>query len=620
MPLREPPERQLLRECGAKLDVMCPACAAAEIPGTKFCGNCGTPLTAGATPPQRDSPPGGLHPKHLAEKILTSKAALEGERKQVTVLFADLKGSMELLADRDPEEARKLLDPVLERMMEAVHRYEGTVNQVMGDGIMALFGAPLAHEDHAVRALLRRAADAGERRSATPRRSAAPTGSRADPRRPQLRRGRRRARSAAISAWTTRRSARPRTSRRAWSRWPTRGDPAHRPTRCIWRRASSQVQSLGTDRGQGPDDSGRDLRADRRERRALAAAGRRGARPHHASWAATPRWTTLSPALEQARARHGPGRGRGRRARCGQVTACSASSPTRIAVAGWLIVESRLRVLRQGDAVSAGDRPAQERTSGSTTATTYRGIREKVAGKVLTLDRALGGRVAGVARAPRRPPSTDAAWRGLDPVQRRQRTFDAVEAHAADARARAPAGPAWWWKTFTGSTAETQAFLDAFVDSLPTVPLLLLVNYRPEYARLGQQDRSTRRFGSTRLVAEHRMSSSRRCVGSRSGAPACEGASDRADGGNPFFVEESVRTLVETGALTGTRGAYRPAQPINAMQAPASVQAVLAARIDRLPLDDKRLLQAAAVVRQGRAVCAPSRDLRSRRHGASGWV
>ena len=103
-------------------------------------------------PPPRTPSPESYTPKHLAEKILTSKAALEGERKQVTVLFADLKGSMELLADRDPEEARKLLDPVLERMMEAVHRYEGTVNQVMGDGIMALFGAPLAHEDHAVRA------------------------------------------------------------------------------------------------------------------------------------------------------------------------------------------------------------------------------------------------------------------------------------------------------------------------------------------------------------------------------------------------------------------------------------------------------------------------------------
>src|SRR5439155_15880385 len=91
-------------------------------------------------------------PAHLTAKILEARLSLEGERKQVTVLFADLKGSMELLADRDPEEARQLLDPVLARMMEAVHRYEGTVNQVMGDGIMALFGAPIAHEDHAVRA------------------------------------------------------------------------------------------------------------------------------------------------------------------------------------------------------------------------------------------------------------------------------------------------------------------------------------------------------------------------------------------------------------------------------------------------------------------------------------
>src|SRR5262249_32250604 len=103
-------------------------------------------------PPTRLAPPETYTPRHLAEKILTSRLALEGERKQVTVLFADLKGSMEFLADRDPEEARHLLDGVLELMMEAVHRYDGTVNQVMGDGIMALFGAPVAHEDHAVRA------------------------------------------------------------------------------------------------------------------------------------------------------------------------------------------------------------------------------------------------------------------------------------------------------------------------------------------------------------------------------------------------------------------------------------------------------------------------------------
>jgi class 3 adenylate cyclase len=90
------------------------------------------------TPSPVPHPPLSYTPGHLAEKILTSRSALEGERKQVTVLFADLKGSMELLADRDPEDARAMLDPVLERLMAAVHRYEGTVNQVMGDGIMAL--------------------------------------------------------------------------------------------------------------------------------------------------------------------------------------------------------------------------------------------------------------------------------------------------------------------------------------------------------------------------------------------------------------------------------------------------------------------------------------------------
>src|SRR5436190_2456682 len=107
---------------------------------------------SGAATVSPSASPEAYTPSHLAERILTARSALEGERKQVTVLFADLKGSMELLADRDPEEARKILDPVLASMMDAVHHYEGTVSQVMGDGIMALFGAPLAHEDHAVRA------------------------------------------------------------------------------------------------------------------------------------------------------------------------------------------------------------------------------------------------------------------------------------------------------------------------------------------------------------------------------------------------------------------------------------------------------------------------------------
>jgi len=146
-----PPQAKFCVECATPLAARCASCGHQLPPSAKFCPECAHPVRNAAAVTAPGSP-AAYTPRHLAEKILTSKAALEGERKQVTVLFADLKGSMELLADRDPEEARKILDPVLERMMEAVHRYEGTVNQVMGDGIMALFGAPLAHEDHAVRA------------------------------------------------------------------------------------------------------------------------------------------------------------------------------------------------------------------------------------------------------------------------------------------------------------------------------------------------------------------------------------------------------------------------------------------------------------------------------------
>src|SRR5687768_5454845 len=154
-----PPQAKFCRGCGNRFAPRCAQCGTELAPDDQFCIECGTgvaaPTVAQSPPaeaPSRFTSPQAYTPQHLAERIISSRGALEGERKQVTVLFADLKGSMELLADRDPEEARRLLDPVLERMMEAVHRYEGTVNQVMGDGIMALFGAPLAHEDHAVRA------------------------------------------------------------------------------------------------------------------------------------------------------------------------------------------------------------------------------------------------------------------------------------------------------------------------------------------------------------------------------------------------------------------------------------------------------------------------------------
>src|SRR5512132_4116315 len=143
-------------QCGLRLEAVCSHCGEPNRRGATFCRICGQTISQTATVAPARVPgvpsPDSYVPRHLAEKILESRQSLEGERKEVTVLFADIRGSTRLLEGLDPEDAQKLIDPVLRVMMDAVHRYEGTVNQVLGDGIMALFGAPLAHEDHAVRA------------------------------------------------------------------------------------------------------------------------------------------------------------------------------------------------------------------------------------------------------------------------------------------------------------------------------------------------------------------------------------------------------------------------------------------------------------------------------------
>ena len=145
--------RGFCAECGAPMAVVCSGCGFSNEVAEKFCGGCGVelfPRVAHASAATRS--PQSYTPAHLAERVLNSRAALEGERKQVTVLFADIQGSTALIEGLDPEQALSRLQPVIDAMMQGVHRYEGIVNRVQGDGIMALFGAPLAHEDHAVRA------------------------------------------------------------------------------------------------------------------------------------------------------------------------------------------------------------------------------------------------------------------------------------------------------------------------------------------------------------------------------------------------------------------------------------------------------------------------------------
>ena len=148
-------DARFCRGCGAAISISCSICGTKAAPGSRLCDSCGAALTdarPGQAVPASLRVARFLYARSSRSEDLTERVPLERERKQVSILFADVKGSTEQVADRDPDEARRLLDPVLERMMEAVHLYEGTVNQVMGDGIMALFGAPLAYEDHAARA------------------------------------------------------------------------------------------------------------------------------------------------------------------------------------------------------------------------------------------------------------------------------------------------------------------------------------------------------------------------------------------------------------------------------------------------------------------------------------
>ena len=140
-------------ECGTRIEGLCPGCGTSNPPTNKFCHQCGQALAPPPMPAARFASPQSYTPPHLAEKILTSRTALEGERKQVTVLFADVSGFTSISEQLDPEEVHQLMNRAFELMLGEVHRYEGTINQFLGDGVMALFGAPIAHEDHAQRAV-----------------------------------------------------------------------------------------------------------------------------------------------------------------------------------------------------------------------------------------------------------------------------------------------------------------------------------------------------------------------------------------------------------------------------------------------------------------------------------
>jgi class 3 adenylate cyclase/tetratricopeptide (TPR) repeat protein len=540
-------------------------------------------------PGPRFGPPDSYTPKHLAEKILTSKSALEGERKLVTVLFADLKGSMELLADRDPEEARKLLDPVLERMMEAVHQYEGTVNQLMGDGIMALFGAPLAHEDHAVRACY------AALRMQDSVRLYAEAVRRAEGVLVQIRVGLNSGEVVVRSIGSDLHmdyTAVGQTTHLAGRMEQMAAPGSILLTGEVLRLAEGYVgvTPLGPMSVKGlsaPIEVYELIRAAAVRSRFQAAV----ARGLTQFVGRESELDQLRRALERTAAGHGqvvavvgePGVGKSR-----LYWEFSHSHRAQ----GWLILESGsvsygkatnylpiIELLRAYFQIESAD--------------DARKIGEKVTGKLLSLDRQLEPYVSPILWL-LDVPIEDEHWARLDPPQRRQRILDGVKRLLLRESQVQPLMVLF--EDLHWIDAETQAFLESLVESLPTARLLLLVNYRREYRHGWGGKTYYRQLQIDPLAPESAEALLDALLGSDTAlAPLKRLMIERTEG-NPFFVEESVRSLVETGVLAGERGAYRMTRIVQGLRVPATAQAMLAARIDRLDPEDKRLLQAAAVI------------------------
>ncbi len=582
-------------ECAAPLggETPCPQCGTANPAGQKFCDNCASPLAvkAGPTHPNEPAPrdPRAYTPKHLADKILQSKSALEGERKQVTVLFADVKGSMELAEQVDPEEWHAILDRFFQILSEGVHRFEGTVNQYTGDGIMALFGAPIAHEDHAQRACytalhlreeLRRYADelrrtrglsfsirmglnSGDvvvgkigddlRMDYTAQGQTVGLAQRIEQLAPPE------------STYLTEHTAR-----------VVEGFFRLRDLGGFDLKGASAPLRVYELEGTGPLRTRLDLSRARGFSKFVGRADE---------------IASLESALERAVGGNGQvigvvgdaGIGKSRLCfefveRC-RARGISVRHAYGVSHGKTIPLLPILEFLRQvfGITPQDGDREAQQ----------------KIAGGIVLIDEELRDELPllfdfmGVPAPDRPAPALEAELRQRRIVELLKRLSVARSRHE-------PA--VLLFEDLHWIDSATEAFVEALADATEGNRTLMLANFRPEYRtewmhRSYYQQLALRPLdlqGIDEMLAEW--------LGSD---PTLAGVSERLaerTGGNPFFIEEVVLALIESARLEGTRGHYRLVGGLDAIEIPATVQNVLTARIDRLAEREKQVLQAAAVI------------------------
>ena len=585
-----PASAKFCKECGAKLVRTCPACGHEVSASDKFCGECGAALSA-ALPA---SAPIDYTPAHLAERIRAAQAAMEargatdGERKTITALFADMAGSTALIQDLDPEDARRLIDPVLALMMDAVHHYEGYVAKSMGDGILALFGAPIAHEDHPQRALL-----AALRMQEEMRRYAD---------RVRLAQGiALQMRVGVNSGEVVVRSIR---TDDLQTDYDPVGNSIH---------IASRMEGIAVPGSIVASEHTFHLVEGYFAFKALGATPIKGLSeplPVYEVLGLGPLRTRLQVSASRGLARF-VGRARELELLREARARAHAGHGQIVGVVGEPGVgKSRLchefRLLAPRDclvletfSVSHGKAypylPLIELLKNYCQITAQddeRRRQEKLTGKLLTLDRALEDSLPYLCHLLGVEPNSALAQ--MNPQTRRQRTFDAIKRLLVRESLAQPLELIV--EDLQWLDSETEAFLGFFGESVASARILLLVNYRPEYRHdWGSKSYYTQLRLDPLGEAEARELL-RELLGAGGGLAPLEQLILQQTEGNPFFIEELVQTLIEEGVLRGESGHYRLEKIPIALHIPTTVQGVLAARIDRLEPAEKALLQTLAVI------------------------
>ena len=580
-----PGDASFCEQCGAKLELTCSACKASVSAGARFCKKCGTPIARAKTAASAISSP---ESQIIVAVDRAASHTIEGERKTVTALFADIKGSTELIEDLDPEEARAIIDPALNLMIEAVRRYDGYVVQSTGDGIFALFGAPVAHEDHPQRALyaaLRMQEELKRYSAKVVAEGGSPIQGRVG-----INTGEVVVRSIQTGEGQVEYTPIGHTSNLA-SRMQTVAPVGSIAISENTRRLCEGyfvLKALGPTRVKGVSGpvnvyevTGLGPLRTRLQRAAGRGLTKFVGREHEME------------ALKQAAELAKQGRG--------QIVAAMAEPGVgksrlffefkAIWRSGWMVLDTF--------SVSHGKASAYQPLIDLlhsyfeiTSEDDGRKRREKVGGKVLMLDRALEDALPylfslmGIAETP--DPLAQ-----MDGQIRKRRMLEAIKRIILRESLNQPLMVIF--EDLHWIDEQTQEFLNLLADSIGTAKILLLVNYRPEYSH---QWNGKTYYTQLRLAALGRESAEEMLtmlLGNGDDLATLRGVIIEKTEGNPFFMEEMVLSLFDQGVLV-RNGTVKFVDTIDSVKIPTTVQAVLASRIDRLPREEKELLQTLSVI------------------------